>query len=57
VEPDIVVDNLPHATWRGEDRQLARGVEVLLQHLADDPVVQPPTQPFPPLGESAEDIR
>ena len=25
VDPDIVVDNLPHATWKGEDAQLRRG--------------------------------
>ena len=56
VEPDIVVDNLPHATFRGEDAQLEAAIAHLQQLLAEQPV-PPPAQPpfpvkaFPPRGE------
>lgn len=38
VKPDIEVDNLPHATFQGEDAQLTRALEVLRQMLAEEPV-------------------
>ena len=38
VDPDIVVDNLPHATFDGEDAQLEAAVEHLLGEIAEDPV-------------------
>lgn len=47
VEPDIVVDNLPHATWKGEDAQLAAAVALLVKKLKDEPVTLPPVPPFP----------
>lgn len=47
VEPDTVVDNLPHATFNGEDAQLKAGVEFLTQKLKDEPVTLPPVPPFP----------
>jgi tricorn protease len=47
VEPDMVVDNLPHATFKGEDAQLKAGVEFLKQKLQDEPVTLPPVPPFP----------
>ncbi len=53
VVPDIEVENLPHATWRGEDAQLERAVEVLLERLDAEPVLQPEPQPIPPRGENA----
>ncbi|MEE4295977.1 MAG: S41 family peptidase [Wenzhouxiangella sp.] len=52
VEPDIEVENLPHASWKGEDAQLERAVEVLLERLASNPVIQPEAQPIPPRGEN-----
>lgn len=55
VSPDIEVDNLPHATWRGEDAQLARGITELLQRLQAQPVVQPPAQVVPPRGQNGAD--
>ncbi len=47
VEPDIVVDNLPHETFKGRDRQLEKAVEVLLEKIAEDPreVPAPPEYP------------
>jgi tricorn protease len=50
VEPDIVVDNPPHAAWRGEDAQLERAVAELLQRLQASPVQRPAGERFPPLG-------
>ncbi|GMH84840.1 hypothetical protein TrVE_jg1505 [Triparma verrucosa] len=36
VEPDVVVDNDPHATYRGEDAQLEKGIEVLKEMIESD---------------------
>jgi tricorn protease len=38
VDPDIVVDNLPHATFMGEDAQLKAAVDHLLEKLAKEPI-------------------
>ena len=46
-EPDIVVDNGPHATFNGEDAQLARGVAELLRQLQAEPVPMPVHPPYP----------
>jgi tricorn protease len=47
VEPDSVVDNPPHATYRGEDAQLAAAVRHLERLIRDDPrpVPRPPAYP------------
>jgi tricorn protease len=50
VEPDIEVVNLPHATWRGEDAQLERGIAELLRVIDENPVRQPPAERIPPRG-------
>ncbi len=47
VEPDIPVDNPPHATWSGEDAQLDAAVEYLKQLIRDDPPVVPEPPPYP----------
>jgi tricorn protease len=47
VDPDIVVDNLPHATFKGEDAQLAAAVTHLLELIAKDPRPVPPTPKHP----------
>ncbi len=47
VEPDIVVDNPPHATWSGEDAQLDAAVEYLKQLIREDPPVVPEAPPYP----------
>jgi tricorn protease len=46
-EPDIVVDNLPYATFKGEDAQLDAAIELLEKLIAEDPreVPQPPAYP------------
>jgi tricorn protease len=47
VEPDVVVDNLPHATFKGEDAQLAAAVKLLKKKIKEEPVVLPPVPSFP----------
>ncbi len=47
VEPDVVVDNLPRATFRGEDAQLRAGVDHLLALLKEKPVTVPPAPEHP----------
>ncbi len=47
VDPDMVVDNLPHATFQGEDAQLKKAVEVLKEEIQQQPVEVPPVPPYP----------
>ncbi|MDX2132976.1 MAG: S41 family peptidase [Planctomycetota bacterium] len=47
VEPDIVVDNLPHATFKGEDAQLDRAIDLLRQKVREKPVAVPPAPDHP----------
>lgn len=47
VEPDVVVDNLPHATFNGQDAQLEAAVQHLLREIEEKPVppVKVPARP------------
>ncbi|MDQ2070324.1 S41 family peptidase [Natronospira bacteriovora] len=56
VAPDIHVENLPHATFRGEDAQLQRAVRELLDTLEEQPITRPEAQPIPPLGTPGRDV-
>lgn len=47
VDPDIVVDNLPHATFEGKDAQLDKALEVLQEEIRQDPRPVPPHPPYP----------
>ena len=47
VEPDIIVDNLPHGTFLGGDAQLRQAIEVLRQEIKQSPVEAPPPPPYP----------
>jgi tricorn protease len=47
VDPDIVVDNLPHATFEGQDAQLEAAVKHLQELIAKDPVEVPKHPPYP----------
>ncbi len=47
VIPDIEVDNLPHATFNGEDAQLAAAIRYLQQKIAEDPRPVPQPPPYP----------
>lgn len=47
VDPDIEVDNLPHATFKGEDAQLDAAVQYLLEEIKKDPRAVPAPPAFP----------
>ena len=47
VEPDITVDNLPHAAFSGSDTQLQSAIELLKQQIKEDPRPVPPAPPYP----------
>jgi tricorn protease len=47
VDPDMIVDNLPHATFLGGDAQLRKAIEVLRQEIKQSPVEAPPPPPYP----------
>ncbi len=47
VEPDIRVDNLPHATFEGRDAQLEAAIKYLRKKIQEDPVPVPPVPKFP----------
>ena len=47
VDPDIVVDNPPYATFAGADAQLQAGIDLLKQEIKDDPRPVPPHPPYP----------
>ena len=47
VDPDIVVDNLPHATFEGKDAQLEAAVRHLQALMKEQPVAVPPVPKYP----------
>jgi tricorn protease len=47
VDPDIVVDNDPAREFRGEDQQLDKGIEVILEELKTKGQTLPPPPPYP----------
>ncbi len=47
VEPDIEVDNLPHATFKGEDAQLEAAIEHLKKLIEEDPRETPAPPAYP----------
>jgi tricorn protease len=47
VDPDVTVDNLPHATFGGGDAQLDAAIAHLQALIRDKPVPVPPAPPYP----------
>jgi tricorn protease len=47
VDPDIVVDNPPHAAFKGEDAQLETAIAFLKQRIEEDPRDVPEPPPYP----------
>lgn len=47
VDPDIVVDNLPHATFLGQDAQLDVAIAHLQTLIREQPIEVPPPPPYP----------
>ena len=57
VDPDIVVDNYPHETFLGRDRQLETAIRHLQELIRQEPIEIPPPPPHPDksFGENAPD--
>ncbi len=53
VKPDIVVENLPHATFNGQDAQLDAAVAYLKKKIAEDPRPVPAPPPYPKKARTA----
>jgi tricorn protease len=47
VDPDIVVDNLPHETFAGADAQLKAALDLLKEQIRSDPRPVPAPPPYP----------
>ena len=47
VDPDIIVDNLPHATFEGQDAQLEAAIKFLKEEIAKHPNPVPAAPAFP----------
>ena len=47
VDPDTVVDNLPHATFQGADAQLDAALSYLRRQIREHPVPVPPAPAYP----------
>jgi tricorn protease len=47
VDPDVVVDNLPHSSFEGEDAQLKAAISNLQEQIRLNPVTVPPHPPYP----------
>jgi tricorn protease len=47
VDPDIAVDNLPHATFTGSDAQLDAAIKYLQEEIQKDPWPVPPAPAYP----------
>ncbi len=47
VEPDIFVDNDPWQEYQGNDQQLDKAIEVILEKLKTEEVTLPPLPPYP----------
>ncbi len=56
VSPDIEVENLPHASYLGEDAQLDAAIAWLEEKLTTDPIPELVPQPIPPVGEYGQDV-
>ena len=47
VDPDKVIDNLPHSTFEGSDAQLQTAIDLLTQQIKEDPRPVTPRPPYP----------
>lgn len=47
VDPDIIVDNDPAKEFAGEDEQLNKAIEVVLEEMKTKPTKLPPPPPYP----------
>lgn len=47
VDPDIVVDNLPHETFKGRDAQLEAAIKYLEEEIKKNPIPKPAAPKYP----------
>ena len=47
IDPDVTVENLPHATFKGEDAQLKAAIEYLQKRIKEQPMTRPAPAKFP----------
>ena len=47
MDPDVVVDNLPHAAFQGKDAQLEAAIKYLQEKIAKEPVEVPKPPAYP----------
>jgi len=47
IDPDIVIDNDPGKEFRGDDEQLNRGIQEILEELKTKRIDLPPVPPYP----------
>ncbi|MFT7506171.1 MAG: tricorn protease [Gammaproteobacteria bacterium] len=57
ISPDIEVDNLPHATYKGNDAQLQAALALLAKKIKESPVRPLKGKGFPGVEESASDAK
>jgi len=53
INPTIEVDNLPHATFNGDDAQLEAAIKYLQQKIEQEPIPELNAKPFPEYGQPA----
>jgi len=53
INPTIEVDNLPHATFNGDDAQLEAAIKYLQQKIEQEPIPEMKAKPFPGYGHPA----
>ena len=56
ITPTMEIENLPHATFVGDDAQLTAAIEYLQRKIVEEPVPEAVPRPFPDVRETAEDI-
>jgi len=57
IAPDVEVNNLPHATYLGNDAQLETALTLLSKKIADAPVILLTPDKFGPVQEPANDVQ
>ena len=57
VSPNVEVDNLPHATFNGQDAQLEAAVKYLKKQLRKKPVKPLKPKAYPAVDEPAKDVK
>lgn len=55
VSPNIIVDNPPVATFKGQDAQLAAAIDYLSKKMAEQPIKQAKPEAITPVGVPAKD--